>query len=623
MNNSTMPLRPLIDLDAVIKKGSLLAILKPLLSKILSIREINEIYATVHAGLTDSDYDPHFFKKTLKAMAVHFELNEAGYARIPKKGKLIVVANHPFGGIDGVILGALLQGLRPDSKLMGNYLLSQMEGIRGNIINVDPFETANSVKANLDGIRQAIQHLRAGGCLGLFPAGEVSSFQWSCRAVADRNWTQHIVKLALKTEAPVLPVYFEGRNSLLFQIAGLIHPRLRTVLLAREFCNTQQRELGIQVGNVIKQDELRRFKSLKAANDYLRLETYALKKDFAKVPKSQKLRFPFRATSSLKVPTQLALPQPKHLMQSEINNLPSSNLIVQHGDLQVYCAYANEISSVLKEIGRLREETFRDAQEGTGRAEDLDDFDKYYLHLFIWNNQTSEVAGAYRMGLVEDIVKKYGKRGLYTNTLFKFRSRFIDELGSAIELGRSFISLKYQRKHATLPLLIKGITIFCAQRPKHKILFGPVSITDAYRSISKKLMVHFFQENNFNRKLSQMVRAKRPPKASDSFLGVSLKSIAESIRSVDAFSAIISNIEDDDKGIPVLLKHYLKLNGALLSFNVDPAFSDVIDGLIVVDLTKSEPRMMARHMGKDNYTEFMDYHQQAARLLKDIKKART
>ncbi|NCG08639.1 MAG: GNAT family N-acetyltransferase [Verrucomicrobia bacterium] len=608
--------KPLINIDKLLAEAGmfsgLLRLLKPVLAKHLCIDAFNDYYSILQAQLTDKDNDPQFFFKALKLTGAHFELDAESYARIPKTGPLIVVANHPFGAIDGVILGALLAGIRPDSKLMGNYLLSTMEGIRGNIINVDPFERSDSSRNNLDGVRKALTHLRQGGCLGVFPAGEVSHYQHKYRAVADAAWTPHIVRLAQKTNSTVLPVYFEGHNSLLFQLVGLLSPRLRTALLAREYCRQWGTELCVHVGKPIEPSKLERFSSPEAVNDYLRMKTYSLRPTGEPSNKSRKVRLPFRASSGSKSQLPLAPPQLKHTMEAEVRNLPAASMVLEHGDFQVYSAHAQEIPSLLKEIGRLREATFREAQEGTGKAYDLDDFDNYYLHLFVWDAANSEVVGAYRMGIVDEIVKRFGKEGLYSNTLFKLRSGFIEKLGPAIELGRSFISLKYQKKHASLILLIKGVTVFCAQRPKYKIVFGPVSITDAYRNLSKNLMVHFFQGHSFDNELSRWVRAKKPPKTKDAFLGVSLKSIAESIRTIDAVSAIISGIEDDEKGLPVLLKHYLKLNGSMLSFNIDPAFSDVIDGLIVVDLTKSEPRVMSRYMGKELYNEFIEYNKSLA-----------
>ncbi|NBB77976.1 MAG: GNAT family N-acetyltransferase, partial [Verrucomicrobia bacterium] len=289
---------------------------------------------------------------------------------------------------------------------------------------------------------------------------------------------------------------------------------------------------------------------------------------------------------------------------------PAAFQLVEHGDFEVYCAPADSIPTVLKEIGRLREETFRAVQEGTGQATDLDEFDRYYLHLFMWNRAESEIVGAYRIGLADQIVEQYGKQGLYTSTLFRFRSQFLKRLGPAIELGRSFISIKYQKKHASLALIWRGIGEYIARNPRYRTLFGPVSITDAYNHISKDLMVHFFREHNFDEELARQVKPRKSPKSFRMLKGVSLKHIGESVRSVDCISAIVSGFEDDKKGVPILLRHYLKLNGVLLSFNVDPAFSDVIDGLILVDLCKTDPKVLQRYMGKVGHADFAAFHAQ-------------
>jgi putative hemolysin len=558
--------------------------------------------------------------KTLRVMGVHFEVDSADFERIPKEGAVIVVANHPFGGVDGVVLGALIKGVRQDSKLMGNYLLAEMEGIRGSIIRVDPFGTEASARANLSGMRDAIRLLREGGCLGAFPAGEVSSLSLKNRAVVDPVWTGHIVNLALKTGAKILPVYFEGRNSAFFQAAGLVHPRLRSALLGREFSRARGRELRLKVGELIDPKRLETFENKEAATEYVRLKTYTLK-NVKKKPSRKRLRLPFRSASAEQTILPLAPAQPAHRLEREIESLPSALRLVAHGDFEVYCASADKIPTVLKEIGRLREETFRAVQEGTGRAYDLDEFDNYYLHLFMWDRAESEIVGAYRIGLADQIVEEYGKQGLYTSTLFRYRSKFLEKLGPAIELGRSFICIKYQKRHASLSLIWRGIGEFVARHPQYRTLFGPVSITDAYNNISKDLMVHFFREHNFDDEMSQYVKPRKSPKSVKMLQGISLKQIGESIKSVDSISAIVSGFEDDQKGVPILLRHYLKLNGVLLSFNVDPAFSDVIDGLILVDLCKTDPKVLQRYLGKEGYADFADYHAKGAPVGNSVSEA--
>ena len=603
----------LIDLEASLS----CALYRPLVRsamRILGLDTINRMYAEFHGMLADRESDDAFFIKVLKFMQVQFSVGTEDFERIPKQGPLLVVSNHPYGGLDGIILGALLKSARPDTKLMGNYWLMRMDGIRGSIIPVNPFENAASRKMNLKGMRDAFGWLKSGACLGTFPAGEVSCFRIQSRAVVDRPWSPHIINLVRRTGASVLPVYFEGQNSLCFQLAGFLHPRLRTLLLAREFARMRGAELTLRIGQVIHPDRLLNFEQQGAAAEYLRLKTYSLKMPRQKKRPLQQLRFPFRSNSESRPHKPIVPAQAKRVIAEEIEQLSERHMLVEQGNYRVYIARAHEIPSTLKEIGRLREIAFRAVGEGTGQASDLDAYDRSYRHLFMWDRAEKAIVGAYRLGLVDELVAEYGVAGLYTSTLFHYKPGFLEQLGPAIELGRSFISLSYQKKYASLFLIWRGITRFVLQNPRYKTLFGPVSITDGYHSISKNLMVHFLRKHSFDNGLSAFVRAKKPAHARPVHKGISLKQIGDGLDSIDAVSAVISGFEADKKGIPVLLRHYLKLSGTLVSFNIDPAFSDVIDGLILVDLTKTDAKLLNRYMTPEGAAAFLAHHKKKETL---------
>ncbi|WP_269523362.1 lysophospholipid acyltransferase family protein [Coraliomargarita parva] len=601
----------LIDLKGILRQQgcpeAFVGVADFFLGHLLSVRPINRHYPRFLRELRKSKDvgEGNFFMSVLKYMGIQFEIDADAYAKIPKEGPLLVVANHPYGGIDGVVLGAMLQGLRPDSKVMGNYLLGLIPGLKEHIVEVDPFEAEHSMASNITGMRRALDHLKDGGCLGVFPSGEVSSYKKDCRGVADREWSKHVVNLALRSNSKVLPVYFHGSNGFVFQLLGLIHPRLRTLMLSREFYHARGQTLKVNIGEPIAPDYLTRFDSRKLATDFLRAKTYELGQRTA----VHGMRFPFRQLGghSHVALSPLAPPQLKHRLRNEVEALPDRHCLARQKHFAVYYAKAAKIPTVLLEIGRLREETFRAVEEGTGQARDLDVFDSYYTHLFMWDHRNDAIVGAYRVAIVEDVVRSHGIAGLYTNTLFRYQSGFIRKLGPAAELGRSFVCLQYQRKHASLALIWRGIGEFMALHPGCRTLFGPVSITSAYNRISKDLMVSFFREHNFDDELSSYVRPRNPPKTRKRIPGMSLKRIGESLKSIDAISAIISGFEEDKKGIPMLLRHYLKLNGVLVSFNVDPAFSDVIDGLILVDVTKSDKRLLERYFGKDAYGDIMKH----------------
>jgi putative hemolysin len=286
------------------------------------------------------------------------------------------------------------------------------------------------------------------------------------------------------------------------------------------------------------------------------------------------------------------------LLAAEVAALPESARVARSGDLAVYTAWAPEIPSLLREIGRLREIAFRDNDEGTGKSRDLDMFDQHYIHLFAWNEKTREVVGAYRLGLVDSWTRP---AELYTATLFDYGQAFIDRVGPAIELGRSFVRLEYRKSYNALLLLWKGIGRFVAARPRYKILFGPVSISRRYQLVSRQLIVACLERWASWDGLGNLVRERNP------FRRGAAARQAGAVP-LDQLSDIVADAEPDGAGIPVLLRQYLKLGGKLLAFNLDREFSDVIDGLIVVDLTQTDPKLLSRYLGQDETEKFLSHH---------------
>ncbi len=279
-------------------------------------------------------------------------------------------------------------------------------------------------------------------------------------------------------------------------------------------------------------------------------------------------------------------------------------------------AYAEQVPLIMLEIARLRELTFREVEEGSGRARDLDSFDTYYRQLFLWDRgEAGDYRGRLSLVLSDEVLRDLGPSGFYTSTLFKFKPEFFETLNPAIELGRSFIVSEYQRKQASLALIWRGLGRFIALNPRYKTLFGPVSINPEYQALSKDLIVQFLRTHSLTRNLSLLViaQAPAPPKPN---CGVRKKSVEKaSTCDIDDISALISEIETDKKGVPVLLRHYLKLNGRIISFNEDPEFGSCLDGLIIVDLLKSDPRLLKAHMGAEGAEQFLSYHKQVSEPL--------
>jgi putative hemolysin len=449
-----------------------------------------------------------------------------------------------------------------------------------------------------------MQWLRDGHMLGIFPAGEVAHLSLSKRKVVESEWAESVATLIRKTESPVLPVYFDGVNGSFFQMMGLIHPRLRTAMLPKELINKKDREIDICIGKMIGFNKLKSFESDKELISYLRQRTFMLQNRSGEDDDSREGPVVVNVTGETMEP--IVDPIPSGEVETEIAALPPSQRLLVSSEFEVYHAVKNQIPKLLHEIGRLREVTFRGTHEGTGKSIDLDHFDEYYVHLFVWNREKKELVGAYRIGRTDNIIKRHGKKGLYTTTLFNIKSSLFDQINPALEMGRSFVRPEYQRSFAPLLLLWKGIGHYVVKYPKYKVLFGPVSISSEYHSMSRHLMVTFLKLHNYLPDMARMVKPKRP------YRGRRVKGLDPKnrtmIRSLEDVSELISEFENDNKGVPILLKQYLKLGGKLMGFNVDPDFSDVLDGLILVDLTKTDPSILRRYMGDDGIAGFKAYH---------------
>lgn len=570
------------------------------LERLLLFHHLNRAYRDVAAM---RDQRP-FVDKALDRLRVSYTLADEDLARVAAvNGPAIVVANHPFGGIEGMILASLLCGLRCDVKIMANYLLDRIPEMREHLISVDPFGRSSSTLRNIAPLRRSIQWVRSGGMLVVFPAGEVSHFD-PIRGAVDPEWNATIGRIVRKTGAPVLPVYFSGTNSMLFHAAGMVHPSLRTARLPAELLNKDKRSISIAVGRLIASERLGAFPDDRSLTDHLRLRTYML----AHRHEERSAEAALQARPAEPV----VLSRTPDVHADEIGRLAPDHCLAESGDLAAYIAGAGEIPTVLFEIGRLRELTFRAAGEGTGKDIDLDRFDEHYHHLFLWDSKAREIAGAYRLGRADELVARQGVAGLYTSTLFSYDPAFFDRLGPALELGRSFVRPEYQKSYGPLLLLWKGIGNYLVRNPRYTNLFGPVSISNDYRPLSRQLIAHFLETRRSHRDLTGLVSPVHPFQLRrDGRLDRAVLNAA--LADEDRVSEIIADLERDGKGLPVLLKQYLKLGGTIAGFNVDPAFGNALDGLIIVDLLKTERKVLDRYLGRDGAAAFLGHHRTAYR----------
>jgi len=581
-------------------------LLKPsarLLERFFLLDHLEEIYGKIQR----SGGSGHFLAKFLEEMKVTYEISDVDRALIPREGPVIVVANHPYGGIESAIMCVLLRSVRPDVKALSNTLLQRIPEVRDYSIFVDPFHGKGSKQSNIAPLRETVAWLRSGKMLMVFPAGEVSHRSWLHPRIADPKWDTSIGRIVKMTKCPVLPIFIEGHNSPLFQVAGLIHPRLRTAMLPHEMLSKQNAHVRLAVGGLIPFEKLELFSTDRDLMDYLRFRTYLLEN--RKKPSESPVKSFFKHAGKKKL-APIAPQGDPDLMAAEVEHLSERQKLGTSNNLGVYFAHASQIRHVLHEIGRLREIAFRLENEGTGKSLDLDRFDEHYLHLFVWDSAKKQVISAYRIARTDHVMSRYGKRGLYTSTLFRLKKKLLMQMGPSLELGRSFVNPEHQKNYSALHLLWRGIGLFIVRHPKYRNLFGPVSISNEYRSVSKWLLTEYLKHSSFDSGLARFIKPRCRPRSKPA-RGCVQTVFDAAVKDYDTIAGAISDVEGHAKGVPILLKQYLRLGGKLLGFNRDPHFGNVLDGLIMVDLVQTDRKHLLHFMGKAGLESFLAYHANA------------
>lgn len=554
-----------------------------ILMKVLRISDLNKIYDK-HKHLDDLE----FLNALLDEFQIKFEIPEEDLKRLPKDGAYITISNHPLGGIDGILLLKLMIEQRPDYKIIANFLLHRIDPLKPYVMPVNPFEDHKGAKSSLAGFKQSIMHLREGKPLGIFPAGEVSTYK-DGRLIVDKPWEEAAMKLIQKAKVPVVPIYFHAKNSRIFYRLSRISDTFRTAKLPSELLTQKNRVIKVRIGKPISVKAQDEHENLPDFTEFLRKKTYMLSNTYEKQNLLKKVS---KVPTSLKIPKspkEIITPVSQQLLEEEVASLSKKHHLLTSKNYQVFLAEASEIPNILRELGRLREITFREIGEGTNKAIDLDKFDHYYHHMFLWDSVAKKIAGAYRMGLGSQIYASYGIDGFYLQDLFRFEPELHKMMSQSIEMGRAFIIKEYQQKPMPLFLLWKGIVHTTLRHPEHKYLIGGVSISNQFSNFSKSLMIEFMKSHYYDPYIAQYIHPKKEFKvklkdADKDFI------FDETAADLNKFDKIIDEIEPGSLRMPVLIKKYVKQNAKVIAFNVDPLFNNAVDGLMyirIADLPES------------------------------------
>lgn len=556
------------------------------LMHLLRFRKLNKMYARI-----EDKKGMDFIQEVIKILDLQIELDPGELKRIPATGPVMVVSNHPLGGLDGLLLIKFISGIRNDIKILAGQLLQKVEPVSGYFMENNPFENRfRGEQSTYTGLKDSMSHLKNGGLLVLFPAGDTSTFDGQ-NMITDGVWRFPVVKFIKKMGVPVVPVLFQSYNSRIFKMIGRIHPALQNARFPTELFLKKHRNIRIRIGNPIHKSEQDKFADIYQFGRYLRAKTYGMSATV-----EVKKFFSYSLKSKVK-PEPVVDPVPREDIMEEIQNLQNFYLLFKLKEYNVFCAPSAVIPRILNEIGRLREITFRDVGEGSNRSLDIDEFDLYYHQMFIWDEYEKKIVGAYRIGIGHEIMAQYGKRGFYLTTLFKLDDSLEDLLNQSLELGRSFVIKEYQRKPMPLFLLWKGILFFMLKNPEYRYLMGPVSISNNYSKMSKELIIKFIMANHFDWNLARRIKPRNSYKfrSDNPDLNVLMETMERDINKLDK---IIGDVDALNSGLPVLLKKYIKLNARIAGFNVDPLFNNCLDGLIILDIF-DVPRQTIESLSKE------------------------
>lgn len=550
-----------------------------LLMKVTRISAVNDLYDR-HKHLSDLA----FFDALLSDLQIQFDIPDGDLNRIPKEGAFITISNHPLGGLDGILLLKLLVNKRPDYKIIANFILHRITPMKPYIMPVNPFENRKDAQSSIKGIKEALIHLKENKPLGIFPAGEVSTHREG-KLLVDKPWEKGAIKFIKKANVPIIPIYFHAKNSPLFYGLSKISDTLRTAKLPSEVFSQKKRKIKVRIGKPISVKDQKKFSDIDDFHEFIRKKTYMLANPFEAVSKTISRAI---STASLKFPKEPKIIISQRNVDDMIVEIEQLRLngsrMMESKNYEVFFSSAEKIPNLLFEIGRLREITFRAVGEGTNKEIDLDRFDQHYHHLFLWDSSTNILVGAYRMGLGDDIYRKYGMDGFYVQTLFKFEPELYTMMSETIDIGRAFVIKEYQQKPMPLFFLWKGIIHVTLRYSKHKYLTGGVSISNQFSNFSKSLMIEFMKSHYYDPYIAQYIQPKKEYK-------VKLKDADRDFvfdatqADLNKFDRLIDELEPGNLRVPVLIKKYIKQNAKLVAFNVDPKFNDAIDGLIFLKIS--------------------------------------
>jgi putative hemolysin len=546
-----------------------------IIEKIIQVHKINHFLETHH----QSDFE--FIDELFEYVDFSYFVSNKDRKRIPAQGKLVCVSNHPLGALDGLALLNAIGEVRRDVKIVANDVLMNLENLNDLFLAYNVF-SHSAQKENIKNIERALERDEA---VIFFPAAEVSRF--SHRGIRDGKWHNGALRFAQKFDCPILPIHIKGRNSIFFYLSSMINKGFSALMLPRQIFSKNQRKITIRIGDPIPRDAFsKKFINFREMNKLLKKHVYQIGKGKKGVFETEK---------------NIIHPTDARIIRRELEQCEMLGDI--SGGKRIYLVEYKNAKNVIKEIARLRELTFRSVGEGTGDSKDFDRFDKHYKHIVLWNDNDLEIMGAYRLGLVPEIMNNIGYKGLYNSGQFFFSRNFEPHLYKSIELGRSFIQKKYWRSKA-LDYLWQGIAAYVQMNPEIEYLFGAVSISGSYTKQAQEMIVFYYEK--WYKESKSFALAKNPFIISNN-RREELELAFSGMDHIEDLIILKQMLKNIGFSIPILLRKYSELceyGGArFLGFGVDESFSSSIDCMIMLDLKTIKNAQKERYYSQRSFID--------------------
>ena len=521
-----------------------------------------------------------FVDAVLENLNVSYKTIHKQIENIPSMGKVIIVANHPLGAMDALCLIQMVCSVRQDKKvkIVANRMLGEITQLKEFLIGVDNINERVSKSA----LRQIDNALQAEEAVIFFPSGEVS--RAGILGVKEGIWKWGFIKFAKRNATPILPIYIKGKNSLLFYAVSWVYKPLGALLLSHELFAARNRVFDFTIGEMVSEKVLNDFNFSEKRHAKL------FRKHLFRIAQGKKGIYPTECS--------IAHPVSRQELRNELRR--GERLGLTNDGKEIYLIEHENSPNIINEIGRLREYSFRKVGEGSGHARDIDQYDRYYHHLILWDDDALEIAGAYRIGECEWILSWLGKEGLYMSDLCTMSDRFDPILENAIELGRSFVQPKYWGSRA-LDYLWQGIGAYLSYNPHIKYMMGPVSISGSFPKPAQEALVYFYilyfgSEHT-------MVKAKSPYRLSE-YVQNEFKNLFNGDNYNEDFRLLKDYLKALDVSVPTLYKQYSELcdEGGVefMDFGIDTDFNNCIDGYILVDIRKIKEVKRQRYINQSS-----------------------